>query len=71
MSDIEILTELIGQDYPLTVTRDAAQAIARCFRRVMDFVSDDDRVFVAADYDLATSALWHPEGNTPRTNEEM
>jgi len=71
MSDAEIvplLTRLREQDYPLTVTQETADALVECVRRVMGTVHEDDRVFVLADYDLATSALCHPTGDLPRTN---
>ena len=56
----ERLEALGQQGYPLTVTTEDAEALVECIRRIMEAVPEDDRVFVRADYDLATSALWHP-----------
>ncbi len=59
-----LINELLGglrqQDYPLELSKEAADALCECIRRVMDAVPEDDQVFVRADYDLATSALCHP-----------
>jgi predicted amino acid racemase len=65
---ISLLSDLRQQDYPLTVTQETADALVECMRRIMEAVQEDDRVFVRADYDLATSALCHPVGSLPRTN---
>lgn len=64
-----VLSELRQQNYPLWITQEAAGALAKCIRRILDVVPEDDRIFVRADYDLATSALCHPEGDLPRTND--
>ena len=64
-----LLTEIRQQDYPLGITQEAAGALAECVRRILDAVPEDDRIFVRADYDMATSALCHPEGDLPRTND--
>lgn len=64
-----VLSKLRDQDYPLIITQEMASMLVGCIRRVMDAVPEDDRVFVRAEYDLATSALCHPEGYLPRTNE--
>ena len=63
-----LLVDLRQQDYPLSVTQETANALVECIRRVLNAVPEDDRLFVRADYDLATSALCHPEGDLPRTN---
>lgn len=68
---IAVLAEVLRQDYPLTITQEAAIALVECMRCIMDAVPEDDRVFVRADYNLATSALCHPEGDMPRTNERL
>lgn len=64
-----VLIEVQQQNYPLSITLEAASAFIECIQRIMDAVPEDDRVFVRADYDLATSALCHPESDFPRTNE--
>jgi hypothetical protein len=66
-----LLADLLQQDYPLCITRETADALAECMSRILDAVPEDDRIFVRADYDLATSALCHPEGDLPRTNERL
>lgn len=66
-----LLTDLLQQDYPLCITQETADAIVECLSRTLDAVPEDDRIFVRADYDLATSALCHPEGDLPRTNERL
>jgi hypothetical protein len=63
------LAAIREQDYPLSLTSDDAEALVECFRRIMSAVPEDERVFVRADYNLATSALCHPEGDMPRTND--
>jgi len=65
-----LLVNIRQQDYPLVITQEAASALVECMRRVMDAVPQDDRVLVRAEYDLITSALCHPEGDLPRTNEQ-
>jgi hypothetical protein len=66
----DILAAVRQQDYPLSISTEAACAFRECIRNIMDAVSDDDRVLVRGDYDLVTSALCHPEGDLPRTNEQ-
>jgi hypothetical protein len=62
---LEILLEQVRQqNYPLEVSADAADALVECIRRIMAAVPEDDRVFLRADYDLATSALCHPSPST-------
>lgn len=56
-----LLESLRTQSYPLTVSEDEAEALVECFRRIMQAVPEDDRIFVRTDYDLATSALCHPD----------
>ena len=68
---VSLLTDLLQQDYPLYITRETADALVECASRILDAVPEDDRIFVRADYDLATSALCHPEGDLPRTNERL
>ena len=51
---------LRGKNYPLIVSISAAEALVECFRRIMEMVPQDDRIYVRADYDAATSALLHP-----------
>lgn len=69
---IRLLLESVRQqDYPLTLGNEEADALCECIRRIMDAVPEDDRVFVRADFDLATSALCHPEGTRERTNERQ
>lgn len=65
-----VLADVRQQDYPLQISQEAAAAFVVCLRRIMDAVPDDDRFFVRADYDLVTSALCHPEGDFPHTNEQ-
>lgn len=57
------LDALAEQDYPLYVREDDARALVECIRRIMRSVPEDDRVFVRADYDLATHALLHPDSS--------
>jgi len=64
-----LLTDLLQQDYPLCVTRETADALVESMGHILNAVPEEDRIFVRADYDLATSALCHPEGDLPRTNE--
>jgi len=64
-----LLIEVRQQDYPLSITQEAASAIVECIRHLIEAVPKDDQVLVRGDYDLATSALCHPEGDLPRTNE--
>ena len=54
------LEKINDQSYPLTLPEEDAEAIVGCISRIMEYVSDDDKPFVAADYSLATSALCHP-----------
>ena len=68
---VSLLTDLLQQDYPLCITRETADALVECASRILGAVPEDDRIFVRADYDLATSALCHPEGDLPRTNERL
>lgn len=70
-NDTSILLGIIKQDYPLQISHDAAEAFITCLRRIMDAVPEDDRVFVRAEYELVTTALHHPEGDSPRTNERL
>lgn len=59
---LEARLESLGeQDYPLAITEDDALALVECVRRIMRSVPEDDRLFVRADYDLATHALLHPD----------
>lgn len=54
------LTALREQGYPLTVSREDAEAIVECIDRIRIAVPDDDRPFIRADYALVTSAINHP-----------
>jgi hypothetical protein len=67
----KLLRELIAQDYPLSIDQETARALVSCISRIMDLVPDDDRVLVRGDYNLVTSALCHPEGDLPRTNQRV
>lgn len=57
------------QDYPLVLDEGEAAALCECISNIMDMVPDDDQILVRGDYDLVTSALYHPTGAAPRTNE--
>jgi len=48
------------QNYPLALDFEDAEAIVDCIRRIMAEVPEDNQIFVRADYDDATSALFHP-----------
>ncbi len=64
MNNAEIASRLATvreQGYPLTLTAADADAIVECIRRIMAAVPGDDQPFVRADYELATSAIDHPE----------
>ena len=49
------------QQYPLTLTSDDAEALVECINRIMSAFPEEQRIFLRADYDLATSALSHPK----------
>ena len=73
MHDAEInarLTALRNQGYPLTLVTEDAEAIVECINRIMGVISDDDRPLVRGDYDLATSAVHHPEPNEFGTSNQ-
>jgi len=55
------LAEVCERKYPLTLTKDEADALAECLRRVLLAVPEEDRFYVGDDYNLARSALCHPE----------
>ena len=67
-ADRQLLLLLREQEYPLMVSQETALALVNCITRVMDAVPDDDRIFVRAEYNLATSSLCHPEWCSSRTN---
>lgn len=56
-----LLDQLRRQSYPLEVTKNAADALLQCISRIMQYVPEDDQLLVRADYDAATSALYHPD----------
>lgn len=56
----ERLTAINRQAYPLTLTIEDSESLERCFRRIMDFVHEDDKPLCVGDYAIATSALVHP-----------
>lgn len=60
---IKLLESLQEQSYPLTVDEETANALVACIRRIMASVPEDDQIIVRGDYNLATSALCHPEPN--------
>lgn len=63
MTDAELDSRLMAlhrQSYPLALSEEDGQALYECIRRVKDAVPEDDRPFIRADYDLATSAVCHP-----------
>ncbi len=55
-----VLNAVKRQHYPLFIDEKAAEAFLECFRRIMAMVPEDDHILIRADYDLATSALYHP-----------
>lgn len=57
----ELLEAVRQQSYPLVLSKEDSQALVKCMRRIMDAVPEDEHVFVRCDYDLATSALCHPD----------
>ena len=57
----ETLEPFVNRGYPLTITADEAKAFLEGINRIMAAVPEDDRVFVRADYNLVTAALWHPK----------
>lgn len=48
------------QSYPLEISFQDAEALIECFQRIMATVPKDEQILVRADYDDATSALFHP-----------
>jgi len=66
----ERLEALHEQGYQLTLSSEDAEALVECINRVMAAVPEDDRIFVRADYDLATSGLWHPDPGLTESDEQ-
>ena len=60
------LEALREQQYPLTITKEDADALVACISIIMSEVPEDCQVLVRGHYALATSALQHP---SPTTSE--
>jgi len=55
------LERVRGSAYPLTVSREEAEALLECVQMLMAAVPEADKAVVAGWYDTISSTLWHPE----------